>query len=117
MIRQEKYEDYKRISEMVEKSFKCAEHSDGNEHILIQKLRKSDNYIPKLSLVYEENDTILGFIMFTKAKVGEDIVLALAPLAVDINNQNKGIGSKLVLKSHCIAKNLGYNTIVVLGDY
>ena len=43
-------------------------------HILIQKLRKSDNYIPKLSLVYEENDTILGFIMFTKVKVGEDII-------------------------------------------
>ena len=30
--------------------------------------------------------------MFTGAKFGEDIVLALAPLAVDINNQNKGIG-------------------------
>ena len=41
----------------------------------------------------------------------------MAPLAVDINNQNKGIGSKLVLKGHYIAKNLGYNTIVVLGDY
>ena len=40
MIREEKYEDYKKISEMVKKSFACAEHSDGNEHILIQKLRK-----------------------------------------------------------------------------
>ena len=92
MIRLEKYENYKKISEMVKESFACAEHSDGNEHILIQKLRKSYNYITKLSLVYEENDTILGFIMFTKAKVGEDIVLALAPLAVDINNLNKVLG-------------------------
>jgi predicted N-acetyltransferase YhbS len=45
--------------------------------------------------------------------------LAMAPVAVLPEFQNRGIGGKLILSAHQAAKELGYKSIVVLGhaDY
>ena len=45
--------------------------------------------------------------------------LALAPVAVLPAFQHKGIGSQLILQSHTIAKDLGFERIILLGhaDY
>ena len=59
-----------------------AEHSDGTEQDLVVALRKSDSFVPELSLVAEIDGKIAGHIMFTEGKVGNDKVLVLAPLAM-----------------------------------
>lgn len=69
-----------------------------------------------MSLVAEVDGEIVGHILLTKAKVGSKEVLALAPLAVAPKWHGKGVGSKLVLESHRIAKELGYMGIALLGD-
>ncbi|MCZ7253247.1 GNAT family N-acetyltransferase, partial [Salmonella enterica] len=40
---------------------------------------------------------------------------ALAPVSVKPAFQGKGIGAKLILESHAIAKKLGYKSIILLG--
>ena len=82
----------------------------------MEALRNGDSFIPELSLVAEENGTIVGHILFTKARVGTDEVLALAPLSVKPEYQKKGIGTALILEGHRIAKNLGYSHSLVLGS-
>lgn len=42
--------------------------------------------------------------------------LALAPLAVLPEYQRKGVGRSLIREGHRIAKSLGYNYSVVLGN-
>lgn len=54
--------------------------------------------------------------MFTKASVGENTVLALAPLSVLPEYQRKGIGTALIKEGHRIAERLGYGYSVVLGS-
>lgn len=54
--------------------------------------------------------------MFTKAKVGKNTVLALAPLSVLPEYQGKGIGISLIIEGHKIAKRLGYEYSIVLGS-
>ena len=54
--------------------------------------------------------------MFTKARVGENVVLALAPLSVLPEYQRKGIGTALIKEGHRIAQELGYGYSVVLGS-
>ena len=115
-IRKEKTEDYHTIHAVVKSAFDSAEHADGNEQDLVIALRQSENYIPELALVAEENGKIVGHIMFTKAKVGEIDVLALAPLSVLPEYQRKGIGTALIKAGHKIAKKLGYGYSVVLGS-
>lgn len=115
-IRKENVDDYEAVYNVIKTAFETAEHSDGNEQDLVVVLRKSNNFIPKLSLVAIDNDKIVGYILFTKIKIGESEELALAPLGVLPEYQRKGVGSKLIREGHKIAKNLGYHYSVVLGS-
>lgn len=115
-IRQENQNDYKEVYSVVKKAFETAEHSDGNEHDLVTVLRNSKNFIPELSLVAIEDNKIVGYILFTKVKIGDYEEVALAPLAVLPESQKKGIGGSLIKKGHEIAKKLGYHYSIVLGS-
>lgn len=115
-IRQENKEDYDEIYNVVKTAFATAKHSDGNEQDLVAALRKSNNFIPELSLVAIQYNKIVGYILFTKIKIGEYEELALAPLGILPEYQKQGIGKKLIEKGHQIAKQLGYHFSIVLGS-
>ena len=106
----------KKIYNVVKTAFETAEHSDGNEQDLVVALRNSDSFIPELSLVAIKDNKIVGYILFTKIKIGNNEELALAPLAVLPKYQKQGIGSKLIQQGHKIAKKLGYHYSIVLGS-
>ena len=116
IIRKEEPADYEIVYSVVKGAFESAEHSDGNEQDLVSALRKGDAFIPELSLVAVTDEKIAGHIMFTKAKVGSETVLALAPLSVLPEYQRKGIGISLIKEGHRIAAELGYGYSVVLGS-
>ena len=99
-IRQEKPEDYEEVYELVREAFASAEHADGNEQDLVEALRKGDAFIPELSLVAEEGGQLAGHILFTRARVGEVEVLALAPLSVRPAFQRQGVGTALIEEGH-----------------
>lgn len=90
----------------------------------MEKLHKSDTYIPELSLVAKtDQEDIVGYILLTKVEiVSESEVhtsLAVAPLAVLPEYQNRGIGGMLLKEAHKRTAALGYGTAVLLGhkDY
>lgn len=116
IIRKERPEDYNKVFVVVKSAFKTAKHSDKTEQNLVVSLRNSNAYIPELSLVAEVNDEIVGHILFTKINISNQEEIALAPLAVLPEYQRQGIGKALIKKGHEIAKKLGYNYCVVLGD-
>lgn len=115
IIRKETMKDYSSVEKVITQVFLGAEHTDGNEAQLVAALRKSEVFIPELSLVAERNGEIIGHILLTKAHVQQVSVLALAPLAVSPSQQRKGVGKPLVQQALQIAKQLGYNYVVVLG--
>lgn len=116
IIRQEAEKDFDEIYQLVTEAFKTAAHSDGNEQDIVSALRKGKDLVPKLSLVAEIEGKLAGHIMFSKAKVGEDTVLVLAPLSVIPEYQKIGVGTALVKEGHRIAKELGYWHVLVLGS-
>lgn len=115
LIRQERPEDYDAVYHVVKEAFKNAEYTHNNEQNLVVELRKSQSFIPELSLVAIEDKKIVGHILFTKAFVHDIEVLALAPLSVLPSYQNRGIGLSLIQEGHKIAHKLGYAYSVVLG--
>lgn len=111
LIRQETTNDHNTVYNLIREAFAGAEHSDGTEQDLVEALRKNQEaFIPELSLVAEEKGVITGHILFTKMKVGDDTVLALAPLSVKPEYQRQGIGMALIREGHRIAAVLGYAT-------
>lgn len=116
LIRKEESSDYKTIYFVIKDAFGSAEHADGNEQDLVNALRKGKAFIPDLSLVAEIDGRIVGHILFTKAKVKDNTVLALAPLSVLPQYQRQGIGTALIKEGHRIAKASGYKYSIVLGS-
>lgn len=116
VIRQETPKDYDAVYTVVKTAFERAEHSDGNEQELVNALRKSSSYIPELSLVAEIDGKVVGYIMFTKVHIEQNVALALAPLAVLPEYQKQGIGKELIKEGHKRAAQLGYGYSVVLGS-
>ncbi len=119
-IRQERPEDYSFTEKLIANAFLNATHSDQTEHMLVQRIRKSDAFVPELSLIATgSNDEILGHIMLSKITIadGDNIVdsLALAPVSVAPDYQNQGIGSQLIRAALQQAEALGYESVIVLG--
>ncbi|MEH7236692.1 GNAT family N-acetyltransferase [Bacillus sp. JJ1562] len=124
LIRQERPEDFHETEEVVRKAFLNEEYSDKQEHFLVNRIRKSDAFIPELSLVAVNlDDEIVGHILLSKIQVVDEErsveSLALAPVSVIPEYQHRGIGSQLIRAALYEAKELGYQSVIVLGhqDY
>lgn len=124
IIREERQKDFEKINQVVKAAFKNVEQSDHTEHLLVERLRKSQAYIPALSLVAQTpQGEIVRHLLLSKAHIinGSQSfeVLALALLSVAPAFQRNSIGSKLIEVAHQRAKKLGYAAIVLLGhkDY
>lgn len=119
IIRQEENRDFKSVFQLIEKAFENEKLSDHKEQFLVERLRKSEAFIPELSIIAEIEGEIVGHILVTKLKIknatGEFESLALAPVSVLPEFQGKQIGSKLIIESHRKARELGYKSIVLLG--
>lgn len=124
LIRQERTAECSITEEMIKKAFLNEKNSDNSEHVLVNRIRKLDAFIPELSLVaVNQHQGVLGHILLSKIKiVASDRAvesLALAPISVIPGYQNKGIGSQLMHVALNNAKDLGYHSVIVLGhkDY
>ncbi|ATP42141.1 GNAT family N-acetyltransferase [Solibacillus sp. R5-41] len=119
-IRQERPEDYSKTEEVVKSAFLDEEYSDKKEHELVHRIRKTEAFIPELSLVaLNQNESIVGHILLSKIKIvdGEKAVesLALAPVSVLPEYQKKGIGSQLIKEVLKKAEEAGFHSVIVLG--
>ena len=117
LIRKEEEKEHKNIYEVNRLAFE-----QENESRLVEKIRVGSNFILDLSLVADINNRIVGHILFSKIKIiGNSIfeTLAPAPMAVPPEFQKRGIGSNLINRGMEKAKELGFDSIIVLGhkDY
>ena len=112
IIRKEKDSDKEKIWKVNAEAFETEEEAN-----LVDVIR--DSGISFISLVAEEDEEIVGHILFTPVElIGDDSglkLMGLAPMAVLSKLQKKGIGSQLVKIGieNCSAQ--GYDAIVVLG--
>ena len=118
-IRQETQNDHKVVFELVEQAFANEAYSDHSEHFLVDRLRKSEAFIPSLSMVAELDNRVVGYILLTKIQIKNEQQsfdsLALAPVAVLPEYQGNGIGGLLITEAHEQARAIGFQSIVLLG--
>ncbi|ARV58958.1 GNAT family N-acetyltransferase [Nostocales cyanobacterium HT-58-2] len=90
------------------------------EAALVETIRKSSNFIPELSLVAQENEDVLGHILFSSIVIETSQetfpVLALAPLSVTPLRQRQGIGSKLVEVGLIRCRELNHSIVIIVGE-
>lgn len=91
------------------------------EHVILQKMWRSEDYLRDLSLVAKLSDgTLAGYIAYSKSSIvdasGQPTeTISFGPVAVSPEHQGKGIGKLLITKSIERCRELGYKAIVILG--
>ncbi len=115
IIRQALPADRREIYEIITSAF-----GQEDEAKLVELLWQSKAYIPELSLIATRNDNLVGHILFSKMNIldknqNEYESLALAPIAVKPEFQNRGIGGLLIQSGLNKAKALNYKSVIVAG--
>ncbi|MCO5231340.1 MAG: N-acetyltransferase [Chitinophagales bacterium] len=116
IVRTETFDDFEAVFNINHIAF----GQDG-EAKLVEALRKNlAVFIPKLSIVATLNDEVVGHILFTKITIKSDTrtsyeSIALAPMAVKPEFQKSGIGGQLITKGLEEARDLGFQSVIVLG--
>jgi putative acetyltransferase len=110
-IREERNGDARRIRAVNLAAFETRTEAD-----LVDALR--ERATPLISLVAEENASIIGHILFSPVTLGSEpgpTLMGLAPMAVVPSRQRQGIGSSLVREGLERCRRLGAAAVVVLG--
>jgi len=116
IIREAVKADLKELLNVEEQAFG---QDEGPEIVkLINGLLSDPTARPLLSLIALRDEKIIGHVLFTSAQLDTDSELdiqLLAPLAVLPEEQNRGIGSRLVEKGLQILTRKGVKLVFVLG--
>lgn len=105
------------IHRFIQKAFLSAKVTDGKEQEFADQLRTSEGYIPGLELVARTEQGIVGHIMLTHYKLGDQTsLLLLAPLSVAEEMRGRGLGALLIQEAFRRARESGYTAVVLMGD-
>ena len=115
-IRSEQPGDEVAIASVTKRAFALAEHSDGTEADIVERLRSADAL--SVSLVAVEGNDIVGYVAFSPVAIdGRDRGwFGLGPVAVDPARQRAGIGAQLVEQGLARLRRMNAKGCVVLGE-
>lgn len=121
IIRNETEADYRIVEEITRKAFWNLHVPGCSEHYLVHCIRDHKDFIPELDFVIEKDGCVIGNVMYTKAKLidemgKEKIILTFGPISILPEYQRKGYGKKLLETSFKKAIELGYDSIVIFGN-
>ena len=87
---------------------------------LVEEIRSKKYYIPELEFIMvNEEDEIIGYVMFSRFHLEgkyEDELLILTPAAVKTELQRQHISKELIEYGFGVAKELGFNAVLVEGN-
>lgn len=112
-ITESKEEDLEEILHVQRSAFESDEEAE-----LVRLLLSDPSAEPRVSLLALLGEQVVGHILFTNLVFDPPIGLTgslLAPLAVDLAFQKKGIGGKLIKKGLWILTERGVDWVFVLG--
>jgi putative acetyltransferase len=115
-IRAERPQDFPAIAAVVVDAFNP---KHGPEvAALVERIRASEQYVPELSLLAEDESGVVGHVMLSWAGlVGgtRDRILMLSPMSVRTDRQRRGVGAELIETVLARAEAMGEPAVVLEG--
>ncbi len=113
-IRAEKPEDAEAIRRLNDLAF-----GQPDEAELVDALRSSPRFDPELSLVFDIDGKIVGHILFSQGEIktesGPVPIVILAPMSVDPDHRDRGIGGRLITRGLEACREKGHTACVLVG--
>jgi putative acetyltransferase len=111
-LRPESERDYAAVAEVTAAAF-----GKQDEARLVEAIRRSEEFVPELTLVAEDDGRIVGHVMYSYSALEGSTtgLLQLSPLSVTPDRQGEGIGAALTRESLRLADARGEPLVLVLG--
>jgi len=113
--------DYNTVENLTREAFYNLYVPGCVEHYLVHIMRKHEDFVPELDFVIELNGSVIGNIMYTKAKLADENgnkkdILTFGPICIKPKYQRMGYGKMLMEHSFKQAISIGYDVIVIFGS-
>lgn len=113
--------DYNTVENLTREAFYNLYVPGCVEHYLVHIMRKHKDFVPELDFVIELNGSVIGNIMYTKAKLADENgnkkdILTFGPIYIKPKYQRMGYGKMLMEHSFKQAISIGYDVIVIFGS-
>ena len=120
-IRLETPADYREVENLTREAFWNVYRPGCTEHYVLNRYRKSPDFIPELDFVMEEDGQLIGHVMFSKA----ELVLpdgtrkpswTFGPISIHPDYKRKGYGLRLLNYSLEQAREMGVGFLCMEGN-
>lgn len=120
-IRLETPEDYRKVEELTREAFWNVYAPGCVEHFVLHHYRNNPDFIPELDFVMEEDDRIIGHVMYSKAELlredGSSMpAWTFGPISIHPDYKRKGYGLKLLNHSIEKAREMGIGVLCMEGN-
>ena len=119
-IRMETRSDWYNVELMTQHAFWNKHHLGCDEHYLVHKMRRHEDYLSDISRIAVKDGQVIGCIMYTKSRIVDgDVthdIITFGPLCVEPEYQGCGVGELLLRETMSIAVEKGYKSIVIFGE-
>ena len=128
-IRLEQPKDYREVENLTREAFWNVYRPGCTEHYVLNQYRTNPDFIPELDFVMEEDDKIIGHIMFSKAELVLDSPLlgrgvgggalpswTFGPISIHPDYKRKGYGLKLLNYALEKAREIGVGFLCMEGN-
>ena len=121
ILRRERKEDYRAAECVIKAAYWNTQTEGGDENYVAHVLRRSSAFVPELTYVAENENGIIGSIMYSRAIVECDDgsirdVLNISPIAVLPVLQRRGIGLRMLNLTARLAARAGHSAIILYGE-
>ena len=122
VLRLERPSDYRAVEKLTYEAFKNAKHSDGDEALLVHKLRGAPSFVSELDFVaiVKDGEKVVGNIVYARSKVVEPDdreweTLTFGPVSILPEYQRQGIGSALIRHTLQLAREMSFRAVIIFG--
>ena len=120
-IRLEQPKDYREVENLTREAFWNVYRPGCTEHFVLNQYRMNPDFIPELDFVMEEDNMIIGHVMFSKAELILDNgnrkpSWTFGPISIHPNYKRKGYGLKLLQFALEKACEIGIGFICMEGN-
>ena len=121
LIRLEQKNDYREVENLTREAFWNVYRPGCTEHYVLNQYRTNPDFIPELDFVMEEDDRIIGHVMFSKAELILDDGTrrpswTFGPISIHPAYKRKGYGLKLLQHALGKARELGVGFLCMEGN-
>ena len=121
IIRLEKPADYRAVEDLTREAFWNVYRPGCTEHYVLHQYRSNPDFIPGLDFVMEEDDRIIGHVMFSKAELilpdgAKKSSWTFGPISIHPDYKRKGYGLQLLQYALAEARSMGVGFLCMEGN-